>query len=378
MKRLGIDPATGAGVEVEFGSTISAVRSSAAANGYLAPAFVDVQVNGFAGVDYNSPSTPHDEIARSIQAIYSTGCARFYPTVITGGPDDMAGALANLARAKESLEEGEAMDGFHVEGPHICPDDGPRGAHPRRWARPPSIDEYRRFQDAARGQVRLVTLSPEWPGAAAFIEAVVADGVVVSIGHTNATTDQLADAVAAGATMSTHIGNGAHATLRRHPNYIFDQLADDRLTASFIADGIHLGAAFLKVGLRAKSPARAVLVTDASSPAACEPGRYRLGEQEVDLTEDRRVVLAGQDRLAGSALEMHDGVTNLMRLGGLSLADAVWMASTGAARVGNVPGRKQGLAAGDRADFVEFQLEDGRVVVAATWMSGRQVYNGTK
>src|SRR5262245_30244326 len=170
---------------------------------YLSAGWVDVQVNGFAGVDYNSPHTSHEEIARSIDVIYSTGVSRFYPTVITGGPDDMTGALANLARAKESLPEGEAMDGFHVEGPFISPDDGPRGAHPRHWVRAPQLDEFHRFQEAARGHIRLMTIAPEWPGSSQFIEALRKENVVVSIGHTNAEAGHIADAVSAGAAMST-------------------------------------------------------------------------------------------------------------------------------------------------------------------------------
>src|SRR5207249_5045093 len=157
--------------------------------------WIDVQVNGFAGVDYNSAQTSHEEIARSIQVLFSTGVTRFYPTVITGGPEDMRGALENLARAKDTLADGDAMDGFHVEGPHISPDDGPRGAHPRRWVRPPDLDEYRRWQDVTGGRIRLITLAPEWPGAAKYIESIVAEGVVASIGHTNADGRQIADAV---------------------------------------------------------------------------------------------------------------------------------------------------------------------------------------
>ena len=152
---------------------------------WIAPGWVDIQVNGFAGVDYNSPATPHEEIARSVQVQYSAGVTRFYPTVITGSPDDMLAALKNLARAKDTLAEGAAMDGFHVEGPHISPDEGPRGAHPKRWVRPPDIDEFRRWQDATGGRVRLVTIAPEWPQATRYIEAVVAENVVVSIGHTS-------------------------------------------------------------------------------------------------------------------------------------------------------------------------------------------------
>jgi len=374
----GVDANTGSGIEIGFDETIRSVRAAAERPSlWVAPGWVDIQVNGFAGVDYNAPAAPRDEIARSIHALYATGVTRFYPTVITGAPEDMVAALRNLARAKESLEEGGAMDGFHVEGPHISPDDGPRGAHPKRWVRPPDIDEFHRWQEAAGGHIRLVTLAPEWGDAPRYIEAVVAENVVVSIGHTAAEARHIADAVRAGATMSTHLGNGAHGVLRRHPNYIWEQLAEDRLRASFIVDGIHLPKSFLKVGLRAKGVERAVLVTDATSPAGCPPGRYRLGEQEVDLTPDNRVVLAGQERLAGSALRMDRGVENLMRLGELSLADAIKLATVNAARAGRVPGREAGLTPGQRADFVFFDFDPASqsLQVNATYVGGRNVWS---
>jgi N-acetylglucosamine-6-phosphate deacetylase len=371
--------ADGATLGVAFHHTILSVNitgGNVPGLPYLTPGFIDLQVNGFAGVDYNQPDAPADEIARSIRVLFSTGVTRFYPTVITGAPGDMERALRNLARAREELPEGEAIEGFHVEGPHISPEDGARGAHPLRWVRPPDFYEFRRWQDAANGLVRLVTLAPEWPGAPEYIARIVAEGVVAAIGHTGASATQIADAVSAGATFSTHLGNGAHALLRRHPNYLWDQLAEDRLMAGFIVDGIHLDAAFLRVALRAKGAGRAVLVTDASTPAAAEPGRYRLGEQEVDLTPGGRVVLAGQDKLAGSALRMDRGVENLVRIAGLPLADAVSMATTNPAKAGKITGRQNGLAAGDRADFVQFRFDEaaGRIEILSAWVGGRRVY----
>src|SRR5579862_7501156 len=315
MNCIGIDTFSGSAVQVTFGESISAVEPvSDAGEFYLAPGWIDLQVNGFLGVDFNDPKCTREQIAGSIRGLIATGVTRFYPTVITGAPQDMLDALRNLNCAKDTLREGAAFAGFHVEGPHISPDDGPRGAHPRRWVRKPDLDEFHRWQDATDGTVKLVTLAPEWPEAPRYIEAIVAKGVVASIGHTNADTQQIADAVSAGATLSTHLGNGAHQVLRRHPNYIWDQLAEDRLMADFIVDGIHLQSAFLKSAIRAKGLQRSVLVTDAAGPAGARPGRYRLGEQDVDLTEDGRVVLAGQDKLAGSALRMDRGVENLMKL----------------------------------------------------------------
>ncbi len=343
---------------------------------FIAPGWIDLQVNGFAGVDYNSPSTPQEEIARSIEVLFSTGVTRFFPTVITGPPDDMAGALRNLSEARERLPHGRAMEGFHVEGPHISPEDGPRGAHPAEWVRPPDYDEYRRWQEAARGAVRIVTLSPEWPEAPGYIEKLVADGVVAAIGHTKATAEQIEAAVKAGATMSTHLGNGSHAVLPRFPNYIWDQLADDRLAAGFIVDGIHLPAAFVKVAVRAKGPERSILVTDAVAPACSAPGPYRIGGVEVELHPGNRVTLRGTNQLAGSALRMDRGVENLVRLAGVSFAAAVTMATRNPARVARIPGRQRGLEAGERADLIEFDYdrEANRIEILRTWLDGELVY----
>ena len=377
MNCIGIETFGGSPVRVTFDDRISAVEPVSDSGGlYVSPGFIDVQVNGFLGVDFNDPKCTMDQIAGSIRALFATGVTRFYPTVITGSPGDMVGALRNLRCAKERLREGVAIDGFHVEGPHISPDDGPRGAHPRRWVRPPDIDEFRRWQEATGNQVRIVTLSPDWPEACRYIETVTSEGVVVSIGHTNATGQQIADAVSAGASLSTHLGNGAHPVMRRHPNYLWEQLAEDRLMADFIVDGIHLPSSFLKVALRAKTVARSVLITDAAAPAGCAPGRYQLGEQAVELRADNRVMLLGQERLAGSALRMDRGVENLMRIAGLSLADAVRMATTNAAKAGRVPGRAAGLVPGERADMIQYDFnpDDLSITIKSTYLSGEKVY----
>ena len=380
MKSSGHDVVTREHVEIEFDSVIShidPVLDSAGAddeNIFVAPGFIDLQVNGFAGADYNSPSTPRDELFRSIRTMHSTGVTRFFPTVITGPPGDMLGALRNLAAARDSSDDGKAMEAFHVEGPHISAVEGPRGAHPLASVRPPDLDEFHRWQEAARGHVRLVTLSPEWPDAPRYIERIVQEGVVASIGHTGASSLQIDDAVRAGATLSTHLGNGAHSTLPKAPNYLWDQLAEDRLAASFIVDGIHLVDAFLKVALRSKGVERSLLVTDAVMPAMCPPGPYKIGEIDVELMDDHRVVLRGQTRLAGSSLRMDHAVANVMRFAGLSLTEAITMATLNPARVGRIGSRQRGLRTGERADLVRFRHVDGRIEVLETFVSGRRVF----
>jgi N-acetylglucosamine-6-phosphate deacetylase len=366
---------TGLPLEIEFDRTIRAIRTGSPPSGLMiAPAFIDLQVNGFAGVDYNSPHTSHEEIEQSISVIHSTGVARFFPTVITGPAADMVAALRNLNGVRNP-----AIAGFHVEGPHLSPEEGPRGAHPLASIRPPDLAEYRAWQEATGGRVRIVTVSPHWPEvptyAPAYIEALVRDGVTVSIGHTHANEQQISDAVNAGATMSTHLGNAAHSVIKKQPNYIWEQLAEDRLTASFIVDGIHIQRAFLKSCIRAKGIERSVLVTDASAPAGGRFGRYLLGAQSLDHlpvegSKAGRVVLAGTERLAGSALLMHHAVANLMTLAQLSLRDAVTMATANPARAANL---SCGLHTGKPADIVLFRLSDGELRIEATYRDGELV-----
>ncbi|MBM3794741.1 MAG: amidohydrolase family protein [Acidobacteria bacterium] len=380
---FGLDPISGAPTEVRFAQGVLThveplIGQQQPHDVYVAPGFIDIQVNGFAGVDYCSPRSAHEEIARSVRAQFATGVTRLLPTVITGSVDEMAGAIENLARAKDALPlEGRAMEGFHIEGPHISPEDGPRGAHPRHCVRPPDVDEFKRWMDLSRGYIKMVTVAPEWPGVTGYIEHAVRAGVVAAIGHTAATGAQIADAVSAGATTSTHLGNGAHSVMARHPNYIWEQLAEDRLTASFIVDGIHLPQSFLRAALRAKGIERSVLTTDAVMPAGCTPGPYRLGEVDVELHADDRVTLRGGDRLAGSSLKMHRGVAKLMQLAGISLAEAITMATRNPARVGRVRARQRGLAPGERADLVQFKLDAATkdVNVTGVYLDGEKVYS---
>ncbi|MCL4844015.1 MAG: amidohydrolase family protein [Bryobacteraceae bacterium] len=382
MKCHGIDALSGAHVEITAsGSVIQSVDEQITplppGAPHLAPGFIDLQVNGYAGIDYCLPGASTEQIGASLQAQFATGVTRIYPTVITGPRDGMTEALRMLARARRELPFGEALEAFHVEGPFISADDGPRGAHPIEHVRPPDYDEFLEWQDAAEGHIRLVTLAAEWPEAPAFIEKLAAQGIVVAIGHSNPTPAHIDAAVRAGATLSTHLGNGSHATMRRHPNYLYDQMADDRLNATFIGDGIHLDKNFLKVAIRAKGLERSVLITDAVMPAGCPPGLYALGAVTVQLHPENRVTVQGTQQLAGSVLRMDRGVENLMRLCGLNLRDAITLATRNPARVGRVPNRLRGLQPGERADVVEFTFDPDTqaIEVRKTWLNGQLVFS---
>ena len=227
-----------------------------------------------------------------------------------------------------------------MEGPYISPEDGPRGAHPREHVRPASVDDFERRQDAAGGRIVLVTLAPETPGAVPLIERLVSRGVCAAIGHTAASPRQIADAIAAGATLSTHLGNGCASVLPRHPNVIWEQLASDALHASLIVDGHHLPASTVRALVRAKGAERTILVTDATAAAGSAPGRYRIGAVEGELGADGRVSLPGTPFLAGSSLTLDRAVANTARFTGLSIDAVIPMAST-------IPARLLGMSPAD-------------------------------
>lgn len=326
---------------------------------WIAPGFVDVQVNGYGGQELADLKLSVEHVESISRSMDRCGVTQYCPTVTTQSFEVLEHALRTIHQACQSHRAVEArVAGIHLEGPYISSEDGPRGAHPLAHCRPPDWDEFQRLQEAAGGRIRILTLSPEYDEAPAFIAKAAESGVVVAIGHTGATPEQVWAAVDAGARMSTHLGNGAHGQLRRHPNYLWSQLADDRLVASVIADGHHLPPEVVRVFVRAKTPARCVLVSDITGMAGMPPGRYETSLGAVEVLENGRLVVAGQRQfLAGAALPIGVGVVNVMRFAGVNLPTAVEMASVGPAAI--VEARCGGLRPGAAADFVLFNLTFG-------------------
>ncbi len=287
------------------------------------PGLFDLQVNGFGGIDFNAPDLTEDRAVEALERMRATGVTRCLPTLITSSFAQFAGSARVLARTTSA-----AVAGIHMEGPYLSAEDGARGAHPREHVMPASVDDFHRRQDAADGRIVLVTLAPEVPGAVALIEHLVASGVHAAIGHTAATPQQIGEAIAAGATLATHLGNGCPQMLPRHPNVIWEMLAADALFASLIVDGHHLPPATVKTMVRAKGARKTILVTDAIAAAGCEPGRYSIGGVDCELGENGRVSLPGTPYLAGSSLTMNRAIANTVRFTGLPLDDVIPMAST--------------------------------------------------
>jgi len=293
------------------------------------PGLFDLQVNGFGGVDFNGSDLTAERAAEALDLMLRTGVTRCLPTLITSPFDRFASSARVLARLAHP-----AIAGIHMEGPYVSPEDGARGAHPRAHVQPASIDDFARRQDVAGGRIVLVTLAPEVPGAMTLIEHLVAAGVRAAIGHTAATPEQIGDAVRAGATLATHLGNGCPQLLPRHPNVIWELLGADALFASLIVDGFHLPPATVKSMIRAKGLDRTMLVTDAMAAAGCHDRsapadrRYTIGDVECELGADGRVSLPGTPYLAGSSLTLNHAIANTVRFTGLAIDAVIPMAST--------------------------------------------------
>jgi len=380
---LGRDPSTGRGVVVTTdGGLIAAIEfQEHGEKQWLSAGFVDLQVNGYAGHDLNGLTLDITTVQALCQAMLKVGVTTFLPTLITAPEARLIAALRTIREACEKHPDVAAMvAGIHVEGPHIAPEDGPRGAHPAADVRPPSIAEFDCWQQAAGGLVKLVTLSPHWPEAPAYIRYLVKAGVTVSLGHTSADAAQITAAVDAGATLSTHLGNGSHAMLNRRHNHLWPQLADDRLTAMFIADGHHLTPAQLKTMLRAKGHGRSLVVSDTVALGGLPAGKYQtpIGGK-VELKADGFLAIddGTGNYLAGAALPMTASIPVLMNQVGLTLGEAVGLLTVAP---GRIIGGRGVLAVGQPADLVAFRWDgsSARPEVSGVWLRGRNRLTGDK
>jgi N-acetylglucosamine-6-phosphate deacetylase len=326
--------------------------------GWVAPALIDLQINGCDGHSFNCERLTADAVRHVVAVCRRHGLSGLCPTLVTNSFEALSHGLGTLRRACDlDADLARSIPAIHLEGPYISAEDGPRGAHPKRHVRPPDWDEFRRLQDAAGGRIRLLTLAPEHDGALPFIERLTAAGVVVALGHTAASGERIRDAVRAGARLSTHLGNGSHAILPRHPNYIWDQLADDGLWASLICDGHHLPPSVVRCIIRVKTPARTVLTCDASSLAGLPPGRYREWDQDFEVHPAGKVVVSGTGYLAGSWAFTDLCVGNVIRFAGVSLADAVDMAGARPRQLLGLPPCR--LEPGQPAELVLFDWQEG-------------------
>ncbi|WP_326640426.1 amidohydrolase family protein [Nonomuraea fuscirosea] len=332
--------ADGRCVRVELdGSRIAAVSDLTDVGGtsdaLILPGLVDLQVNGYGGLDFNAPDLSPGDVSDLVRELWRRGTTTLCPTIITAPEAAIVRNLRVIAAAREADPlVRHAIPAVHVEGPYLAAEDGPRGAHDARHLRDPDLAEFARWQEAAGGLVRIVTLAPERPGAAGYIAGLARQGVIASIGHTAATPADIEAAVRAGARLSTHLGNGAHTMIRRHPNHLWAQLAEDRLAATFIADGHHLPADTFTVMLRAKGVGRSLLVSDSVAMAGRAPGDYTtpVGGR-VTVRRDGRVTLPGGELLAGSGSSLLECLAWAVTRTEVDLGTAVRLAAANPSRL---------------------------------------------
>ncbi|HYO11340.1 MAG TPA: hypothetical protein VER17_20415 [Tepidisphaeraceae bacterium] len=283
--------------------------------------YVDLQVNGYGGVDFNQDDLSAEDLHRACEKLEQDGVGGILATIITERLDGMVARLARLAQLRERDPLARKLiAGFHVEGPFINETAGYRGAHPLDAVRRASVDDAQRLFDACGGLLKLFTLAPERDAGMETTRWLAARGVVVSAGHTDASIDELSTAADAGLSMFTHVGNGCPMQLHRHDNIVQRALhLRDRLWLCFIADGVHVPPPALANYL-ALAGDRAIVVTDAIAPAGLGPGRYRLARWDLLIGDDRVARAPDGSHFVGSAITMRQTHADLRDHLGLSEA----------------------------------------------------------
>jgi len=340
---------------------------------YLAPGLIDVQINGFMGVDFSGPDLTVEGIRKATKALWKAGVTTYFPTIITSDFNRMKKNFAVLAQAQKDPEIGSSIPGFHLEGPYISPLPGFRGAHLEKYIKNPDWEEFQELQRAANNGIKLITLAPELEGAIPFIRKCVTNGIIVALGHHNGSATDIGQAIDAGAKMATHLGNGCANEINRHHNPLWPQLADDRITPSLIADGFHLTKEEVRSFYKVKGPDRTILVSDALDLAGLPPGEYTRGERTLLLTPNV-VKLPKENVLAGAASPISACVGVIMDYTQCTIKDAIQMASTNPARMFSLKELGE-IEQGKKADLILFQLVDNKVIIQKTFVSGQLVYS---
>jgi N-acetylglucosamine-6-phosphate deacetylase len=332
---------------------------------FVLPGLIDTHVHGTHGDDVMLHGA---EGIRRISARFPEyGTTAWLPSTISARHPELVQAVRWCVEAQQHPAGGAEIAGIHVEGPYI--NLKRKGAQPAEGVRDPDFDEVRELLEAAEGQIRVVTLAPELPGGLELIRLLIGEGIIASMGHSDATYEQALEGIAAGATHATHLFNAMPPIHHRDPGLITACLNEPEVLAEVIPDGVHLDPRIVRLALRAKGPERVALITDAFSATGLSEGEHTLGPHKVFVKGALCTLENGT--IAGSILTMNLAVRNAIDFAGVSLVDAVRMASLIPARVAGCAERKGSLEAGKDADVT---LLDGDFRCQATWVRGRQVY----
>ena len=341
---------------------------------YVAPGFIDTQLNGYANVSFSQENLDEKGIDKITTALWKEGVTTYFPTLVTGPREMYLDNLKVLGRYIDNHPNGSGLPGAFLEGPYISPIDGFRGAHNKKYVRDPDWNEFESFIKASGNHILLVGLAPEKNGAIEFIKKCIEKDIFVSLAHHNGPTDLITQAVDLGAIVSTHLGNGCANQIHRHNNPLWPQLSEDRLTPTIIVDGHHLLREEVRTFYKVKGSENLILVSDATRLSGMPPGEYEWVGMKVLMTEDGKLRMQEQDVLAGASFPINTGISNIMKFTGCSLQEAVDMASKVPARVFELKDRGV-LEKGKRADMVLFKQENGNIVVHKTIVMGKTVYS---
>ena len=342
----------------------------------IAPGLFDNQVNGFAGVSFTfgGGELTAEGVKKATGAIWKTGVTTYLPTLTTNSHDLLIKNFAVLGNIVDDPGLLGSIPGFHLEGPYISPVDGYRGAHPSVHVRKPDWNEFLQFNKAAGNKIIHVTLAPEIDGAMDFIDKCKAAGIVVALGHHNASAKEVTEAIDRGARVATHLGNGCANMINRHINPLWPQLADDRLMISIIGDGFHLNPEEIMVFYKVKGPEKTIITSDVTSYASLKPGKFLTSEGEtIELTPEGMLRYPAQNVLYGSASPVVRGVANVMKVTGCSLKEAIQMTSLNPAKLYNLNDRGE-ISVGKRADIILFRIQNGDLVIKKTYVKGNLVF----
>lgn len=318
-------------------------------NIFVAPALFDPQLNGYGGTDFQQDNLGAEALRQAVACLRRDGCASFLLTLITAEWGALTSRLQHLKKLRDATPElRQAIAGWHIEGPFVSAEPGFRGAHDPAVMIDPTAAHIRQLRKLTGNDPVLLTMAPERKGAIAAIKLAVKLGFKVSLGHSNASTEDIAQAVAAGATGFTHLGNGCPQDLDRHDNILWRVLDTPQLTPSFIPDGLHVRPAPFRVFNRALEGRNLFYTTDAMAAGGAPPGRYNLGSVELEVGPDQIVRRPGQTNFAGSALAPVEGVKRAARMLGVHWSIAWQRASEATAKFIGLPAP---LAKGTPATF---------------------------
>lgn len=341
---------------------------------YCGPGLIDLQINGINGIDFNTPSISKQDLINANQYLLSTGVTTFFPTIVTNSDENILKMLATIYQTcEQDALFNSCVGGIHLEGPFISNTEGAKGAHNEKYIKAPDWELFSRFQNAAGGKIKIVTLAPEWGGSYEFIENCRKQNIIVSIGHSLANTEQIKNAVKAGAEMSTHLGNGVPLQLQRHPNIIWEQLANEKLYTCLIADGIHVPDSFIKVVMKIKGN-HTLIVSDATMFAGMPPGEYEnnIGGNVIVDAMKRVSMKDSPGLLAGAGKSLLENIEYLYQSKEVTLGEAWQMASV---NVINMFGEHSSMGANRfKQDQVLFSIRDQGIEVVKTIKNGEIIF----